>query len=83
MISDVIKDMIIDCAFSIIGLSEPWQAYTLSVDQVCKNDSTTEESVASQSTKTTQKPHLGLIKLVTPWIQDSTNSFIGRNKSNR
>ena len=75
--------MITFLAFSMIGLSQPWQAYTLSVDQVCKNDSTTEESAASQSTKSSQKPHLGLIKLVTPWIQDSTNSFIGRNKSNR
>ena len=75
--------MITRCVFSLTGLSQPWQAYTLSVDQVCKNDTTTEDSVASQSTKSSQKPHLGLIKLVTPWIQDSTNSFIGRNKSNR
>ena len=75
--------MITYCEFSIIGLSQPWQAYTLSVDQVCKNDPTTEESITSQSTKSSQKPHLGLMKLVTPWIQDSTNSFIGRNKSNR
>ena len=65
------------------GLSQPWQAYALDVTQVCKNDTTSEDTISLQTTKSSQKPHLGLMRLVTPWIQDSTNSFIGKNKSNR
>ena len=74
---------VIHVTFQFTGLSEPWQAYTLSVDQVCKNDTINEDGLSAQTAKSSQKPHLGLMRLITPWIQDSTNSFIGRNKSNR
>jgi hypothetical protein len=63
------------------GLSQPWQAYSLDAEQVCRNETTGEEILTTA--KPGQKPHLGLMRLVNPLALDSTNSFIGANKSNR
>ena len=67
----------------VLGLSLPWQAYSLDVEQTCKNDSTSNVESSVQMDTSSRKEHLGLLRLVHPWISDVTYGMIGKNKSNR
>ena len=52
----------------VLGLSLPWQAYSLDVEQTCKNDSTSNMDNSVQMDTSSRKEHLGLLRLVHPWI---------------